>query len=538
MDRGKRRSRAQRIGRKGEAIFESWATDRGLSANKVDEDYGIDFFCQVLRPVGTFGSEEATGAVIAVQVKAIEGDTRPRVKLERTDAINLLRQNHAVCLVAVHLQVSSVKFLFLDENLIKKLNEFMASSNDSLSIRLDEMNSDVNLFDKMLSYHCKPGTIQRLMILKAEQHIATKIPGSSLSIQQDKSGGSAIIDVPWFGSAFRFNSERPDVIRKMIFEDGKLPQNLKGLLLKTDLKPVHNLVDGSVMIRGKFERESVLTLENKGTISSATFQLRLIDDEWAYSNPVGLCFIVSDRRKNGKLWIHALDGSIFSSKQSLGQLQSLLPFLRLLKKGTQLSIDGKPFIPVESWGDTITQIGPAIEVLEKITSQLKLNLDDFCLYDFVDEEFGRSISLLDAVILRNTPLKSLINAFIIGPLSEKNPESIPTESVFMTLPLVINLKTMGIVLWTQTNGTVYLNDENMCCGLRFGKNIDWTFEMHSKFVKKSVYPELWINKHWPPIKLGEIEKPDFQPHKIKTKNYITFEGILKRRGDEEDFDVL
>jgi hypothetical protein len=58
--RAKRRSEGQRVGTKGELIFESWAVDQSLVPNRCPEDFGFDYFCQVLQPVRG-GSEEISG---------------------------------------------------------------------------------------------------------------------------------------------------------------------------------------------------------------------------------------------------------------------------------------------------------------------------------------------------------------------------------------------------------------------------------------------------------------------------------------------
>ena len=66
---GKYRSLGQRIGGKGEKLFALWSEDRGLSCTKAGDDYGVDFWGQVLRPVAKRSLEEATGAILAVQVR-------------------------------------------------------------------------------------------------------------------------------------------------------------------------------------------------------------------------------------------------------------------------------------------------------------------------------------------------------------------------------------------------------------------------------------------------------------------------------------
>jgi hypothetical protein len=198
--RGKRRSLGQRIGEKGEALFAVWATDHHLSPNKVAHDYGVDYFCQIMRPAGTEYVEESTGAILAVQVRSTQGRSRPRVFLTRTDAVDLLRQTHPTCLVAIHAPTPSVHFLFRDESMVAKLQDFLASDRETLSFPLGKMLSDGAEFERLVDYHARPGTQHRLQIHHAQLELARVLPGASLSIQQDADGGLALLPTPmaWF----------------------------------------------------------------------------------------------------------------------------------------------------------------------------------------------------------------------------------------------------------------------------------------------------------------------------------------------------
>jgi hypothetical protein len=368
MDRGKRRSLAQRIGNKGEKHFALWATDRGLSPNKVEDDYGVDYLCQVLRPVRKSSSEEAAGTVFAAQVKATNGKKRPRVTLNREDAVNLLRQANATALIAVGPEEPYVRFLFLDETFIDRLREFLTCANRSISIRLEEMNSDVAEFDQKLAYLSRPGTQHRLKIYKVQRDLAALIPGSTLSIQQFPSGGIAVVDVPWLPSALHIEPGAREKVRKLVFEEGKLPGGLAGISLRPALLQVHDLVDGPVLLQGGIEQDVELTAHSGDTDAKATFHARRLSDETAYTHPAGLSFIISDRRKHQNRWVHEFQIRVFNGERSLGEAKDLVSFLRLLRPGAEILIDDKPFISVDKFGDAASGLGAAIEALEGIAN--------------------------------------------------------------------------------------------------------------------------------------------------------------------------
>lgn len=82
IHKGKQRSISQKIDDKPEYLLGAWATDRGLSANLVFKDYGLDFVCQILSPVSGSRAEEVHGAILAVQVSGTEGASRLRQNLK------------------------------------------------------------------------------------------------------------------------------------------------------------------------------------------------------------------------------------------------------------------------------------------------------------------------------------------------------------------------------------------------------------------------------------------------------------------------
>jgi hypothetical protein len=125
MDRGKRLSRSNVIGKKGEHAFAQWALDHQLSANKADTDVGVDFFCQVMGPVADSESIEGAGSILGAQVKTVDDEDRPRLKLSRIDVTDLLRQNQATCLFGLRLSDSSVRFQFLTKEFIDQLLGFL-----------------------------------------------------------------------------------------------------------------------------------------------------------------------------------------------------------------------------------------------------------------------------------------------------------------------------------------------------------------------------------------------------------------------------
>jgi hypothetical protein len=495
----------------------------------VDADYGVDFWCQVLRPTGKRATEETTGAILAVQVKATEGKARPRVKLDRRDAVDLLRQTHATALIAVRPEIHSVHFVFMDEPLIDRLSHFLASDAKTHSIRLDELTTSVAEFDRRLLDFTRTGTQHRLRLYKAESAIGAAAPGSSVSVHESSTGGFALVDVPWFGSALEVDPAERESVRVQVFEQGRPPENMQGISVKSAFLQVRDLVDGPVFVQGLAEAHVEVMLEYEGQRASAIFGLRRVGDERAYTHAVGLSLVISDPKKQGNRWVHELHSRVFLGEQSLGEAGDIMPFLRLLRSGATMSLDGKEFGPVERIGSVIARIGPAVEALQKIADLVDLDLKEFHLSDFGVEEFWYSVGFLDAFLLQKIPTNRLVPGFVVGASAERNASQLPTEPVRMDIPIVFNLKDRGAIVWVQALGQAFLTVDGRWCGFRIDEQLAWSFEAHARF-EKSIYPEAWIFRYWPPVLIGK-ENRGSRDCELKAPEYFKVEADVTKETD-------
>jgi hypothetical protein len=523
--RGKRRSQGQRIGEKGEALFAGWAVDHHLSPNKVTQDYGVDYFCQIMRSVGTKKMEESTGTVLVVQVRSTQGRTRPRVSLTRTDATDLLRQTHPTCLVAVHAHAGTIHFLFRDEPFIARLQNFLASKRESISFPLAQMQTDAAEFERLLDYHSRPGTQQRLLVHHAQLELARVVPGASLSIQQNADRGHALVQVPWLGSIFQVAPEMRKKVLVAAFESGEFPAPQPGVKIRPEIAKVLNLVDGDLFVAGRASRDIEFTVEWKGQKVTEILELRTLDDEFAFTHKVGLRLGVSQSRRDEQGWVHELHASIFSTQRSFADWQSALPFLRLFRPGARFFVRGGPFLGVDDWGPQLGMIGPFVEAVEKVSQALRLDLGEFELSDLKDEEFTRSLAILEAVAVDGTPIERIANSFLVGMQADLPIENVPLVPVVMDMPVVLNLKMKGYVLWFTVRGSAYLDEGERICGLRFEEQKTWRIEPHHLFAK-SKFPEMWVHDRWPALKLGDVG-PGVYSADREPDGHITLQSTIR-----------
>ena len=159
-------------------------------------------------------------------MRATEGSSRPRIKLTREDAENLLRQTHPACVVALNPNTGPVAFRFLDDAFSKALEEFLRSNRTSMTLRLKEMDTSLELFDRTLRELRRPGAQYRLRIESVRRQLSQTFPGSDLSIESSGVGAlNAFVNVPWIGSIFEVSRTRGDTVRNLVFETGQLPNS-------------------------------------------------------------------------------------------------------------------------------------------------------------------------------------------------------------------------------------------------------------------------------------------------------------------------
>lgn len=179
MDRGKRLSRSNVIGEKGEPLFRSWALDHHLTANKTTTDIGIDFFCQLMAPVGDADSGEGQGPLLAAQVKTVEDGDDARLMLDRIDATNLLRQTHATRIFGICLSDGSVHFQFIDRAFIDRLVAFLQGDHEHLSISYKTMADEANLFLRLLKRYTHSFEQTQLRVHLIQQRVKSRYTRST-----------------------------------------------------------------------------------------------------------------------------------------------------------------------------------------------------------------------------------------------------------------------------------------------------------------------------------------------------------------------
>ncbi len=497
--RGKRRSRGQRLGELGESIFKTWALENGLIPQKVDHDYGVDFFAQIAAPISR-SLEEMTGSVIAAQIRSVEGGARPRVKLKQVDIESALRVDVPFCLFAVDIRLKQVRFMFLDESFIRRLHHALHAGTATMSIKFEEFAASSQDFRKLLAQVSRSGYREQLRILKTELKLAGAMPGTRLTLSHSARTGLAHVELPWITQAFDVSSTTRDALAALIFDEGRLPHHHEaGTHLRPELALIQDLVEGPVVLSGRFESFVEMAVACGARRLTQPFVLRRLNDESAYVEPdSGLALVVSDARRRNDRYVHEMELR-FTNAQA-GPIDSLASkeFLRLLRPGATLNQPGRPGMPI-SWWPNLERIGPAIDALDLVHERLGLDTSGIVLADLRTREFGMTLTLLE-LLLTGVGLEQMAPAFVLGPAAEQLPKPQQWYPAGFRVPVIVNFKDKGLVLWIEGTGDLYIAEE-VICGFRIRQQSRWEFDVSNVRFSKSDNPEILVKQDWPAVPL-------------------------------------
>jgi hypothetical protein len=347
----------------------------------------------------------------------------------------------------------------------------------------------------------RPGYQQRLRWKKGTLDIEQTIPGGRLVLQQNLSGGKALVTAPWITSMFKVEREAQDKLASFYFETGELPLEKEGIELSTAVVNVAaKLVDGPTFLAGVKDATTELEVEHGTRYAKTTCTVRRLGDDTAYITPSGLILSFSARRPKGTHWVHKMSYSISRFQEiAIGERDSELNFLRLMVDGAEIGEPGHPRLPINHWNG-LNLVGPDVKIVEKVLGHLNVNLDEVYLKDLFDVEFMIAVYLVRA-FMEDVPLASFIPAFILDE-GEGDPTSAQSwVKADVEAPIVANLKDKGLLVWFRGECSLYRRPDQLIAGFRMGKHSDWSVELFPNRFKMSKRPELWLLKDWPAIQV-------------------------------------
>lgn len=499
-------SKSNQTGNQGEEYFAYWASKHRLAATKAKTDIGVDYLCQVLAPVDQSESWESSGSMIGAQVKTVASSSNPSLTLDRTDATDLLRQAQATCLIGVLLATEEVYFRFLDEAVIDLLLDFLSKKGKSIAFNFDQMSNDPKAFEAALPDITNSFRQSQLRVYLLKQRIHRAIPGSDVEVVSGSQATTSHLRVPSINDVFSIRPEARASVRAQVFEDGLINPNTVGVDFHDEIRRlIAQTRSRHVTIMGAAETLETVSLTLGADTAKQTFALRQFGDEWALVHEAGLRLTLSAARKTKNGYVHFMESTIFAPKFAPPLNKAAFRFFSLLKPGASLRIgQGKAF-PLATFGASAETIGPAVEAYALLADGLEIGPSNFQLSDLLNEEFARTLFVLDQLLLKGATLAHLLPGFIIGPGAHNPKKKLPTEPVEARIPLVLNWKDSGIEIWVECDAEAFIYGTKIC-GFRVVGQRGWKIQKTERW-NKSIYPEAWFFSDWPPIPIGSKVKP-------------------------------
>jgi hypothetical protein len=502
VDRGKRLSRSNVIGEQGELAFQQWALKRQLSANKAHIDVGIDFFCQVMSPVPGSTSLEAVGSILGAQVKTVDENENPSLKLDRIDAIDLLRQNQPTCVFGLRLSDGSVRFQFLNIEFMDRLLKFLDTDRESVSISYADLSGDPALFERLLGKYSNAFEQLQLRIHLIKKRMTKAIPGADLSIQSTGVGTKSRIYVPTVSSAFLVDEGAREKIRLKMLREGTIDPLEDGVNLHPAvLNAIRETQSSLVELAAQSGKRVTVGIRWRDKYASEPFERYAYDSEIAFVHRAGLRLTWDTKRENvSGVYMHATESELFKPKRRASLKGSPLIFFRLFQAGAALYFESDTPMPLSAFGSRFESFGNALAPVPDLCTALGLPFSQVALADFNDEEFSISVWFLEELLLKGTSVTKMVNGFVLGAAAEIKPELLPTVPIRATIPIVLNWKKTGIVVWIECDAEAY-KYKGLMCGLRITRQLSWKVEKRKRF-SKSVHPEMCVARDWPTIEIG------------------------------------
>lgn len=484
---GKRRSEAQETGVTGERVFAAWAPSVGMTANKSEEDLGIDFFCQLVDD-----AKYVTGELLSVQVRSTAALARKQVLLDRDDAAVAIALDGPYCLVGVDVRANEIRFRFLDDGLFAELTSFLQSDRKTWSVSFRKLDAGTTRFRAELARTTSPGFQHRLRLLKQQHAMRAELPGATLGVNVSERGAAPVVELPWLSSAFEVDLARRGEVLERILVRGEAPSpTIEGLRPRAALRHAYRLGDGSgIFVTGRTEIDADLVLIDDEGALQVPAVIRHLDDTFAWVTSSGLVVLLGSLVSTEDGEQHPVTFSITRARaQPLGDSADDLLFLRRLRPTARLSLGDE--WDVELW-DPLSRIGDTITALELVCEKAGLPLTSFFLADLDDPEFRLSLMVLDGVA-RGAQLQDVIGQVLVGPAAVRGVE--PHHPGWYEVPLVANLREHAVVVWLRGR-CLYSRVDGQICGIRVLAQVSPRWEVRPR-QPTARRPEIWIATSWP-----------------------------------------
>ena len=495
----KKRTKSQRIGARGENAFRHIASGIGLLPTKVEEDFGIDFLCQVERS-STGAVTEICGVLLGVAVRATE-NSRGRIRLYRNDVETLLNCQFPVIIALVHLGTDTADdrayLKLIDGKFAIELAKFLTSSASEISFTPNSFVSPIDA-SQIVAKATSPGFSERTRLMLAQHGLSLVLPNARLQIKQSAKGNVCLIRTSDFISQFDIStSDAKNRLHTALFGSAShFERRMAALSLKGEIWSSLSTLPRPVVIAGSIISGHT-TLVVEGSEVRCEFELRSGIGYIAYVHASGFSIRMSEAKPLDGQMVHYIDATIdLDSQISFAEHKDLWNFLAECApdrcwKREDFSGEG---VPLESSGD-LYRFAWFAHYLQQTKNDIAWPLHGWFLNDAMSDEALNSLAVARIAIAQ----PEFLSRTPISVIEEGNAEEVP---IGLTIPVCSNLPRGGLVLWLNAEGTALLKEKNVG-GVVIRKILNISAEfIATGFLKSSSKPELVIHSRWSTVALG------------------------------------
>jgi hypothetical protein len=484
----KRRTPSQRIGSAGEAAFRHLASQQGLLPTKMEEDFGLDFICQIDEDSTAKSSSTIGPMVLGVSVRSTNRRDQ-RVTLSRADATALLRADFPVSFVLVDPDARSPQAWFkpLDAAFRDELLTFLSSTKAKLSQSPQSCRPWTEVTE-WLSSAIKVGFTEREKLGAAEERLRRSIEEVSLEVRRTSDGAVTVLTSMDLYAYYKTldESEGEKLYQATFGAANRASERISQLALKRELISELDQLPQPLILRGfTYEDPRVLRVEGSSGVAECTLLKRSNGEHVGWCLPEGFALTASKRKKQGNLWVHELQAFADSEEDiDLADHVELMNFLRCCEPEAQLGeVNDRPLpFVVEQFTDLpyfgwFAQYVDRARLLDGWDGGLAL------LKDALDEETLDSLGWLAA--LADMPSKAARLGFSLE-------DSDPHHPASFRLPCLVNTATATVVCWLDCRGNALLHGEALR-GLMVDEVSDVHLEVRPRAMKMTRDPEFVLD---------------------------------------------
>lgn len=494
MAKGKKWTEGQDIGLLGENAFREVAARLRLIPQRVEQDVGIDFFCQPVLGGGPISS--VSGHVVGACVRATRGKAG-RIGLSNADAHQLLACSFPVLVVLVHLHKNkkAVYARLLDEELGVKLARAIRDGQESVTLRASDLKDESALAHDLEDLG---NAAERTRLRMVSHLIREVIPSARLQVRRDPSGQLAIIEVPRLVEGFDVSTET--ALRKLhtaVFgAPSMLGERLSQLPMKQNFVSSLEYLPGPIVLGGGIESPPArVTVSGPSGTATAMFRVRMAPKKMGYVHDCGLSLTISERTLHEGRWVHFFESNIDENvDEALESHGALWEFLEKCEHGAKVDLGNGGAYDIERF-PALVGGGYFARYLRCIRAADALPQGVFVLRDALSEEALQTMRWLSE-LARN---QRFLNGFGFQMLDEAIE---PLEPEPVEIPVVANLPRGSVVTWLSARVRFFAKDVGFV-GLVIDDVLGVRNELRNeRYEKRTMYPEVVVSPRLPSLQFS------------------------------------